>query len=89
MTLGLFYVDDANIGFLFFVVWPTAQVINFWILPNRYRVLYDNTISLGYDVYTSAVINEPIPLEKEQTMYTADYQQHDVDLKASNQLLQS
>lgn len=30
------------------IVWPTAQVINFWILPNRYRVLYDNTISLGY-----------------------------------------
>lgn len=43
------------------IVWPTAQMINFWILPNRYRVLYDNTISLGYDVYTSYVINEPIP----------------------------
>lgn len=43
------------------IVWPTAQVINFWILPNKYRVLYDNTISLGYDVYTSYVINEPIP----------------------------
>jgi protein Mpv17 len=38
------------------IVWPTAQVINFWILPNRFRVLYDNTISLGY------VINEPIPI---------------------------
>lgn len=44
----------------FISVWPTAQVINFWILPNRYRVLYDNTISLGYDIYTSYVINEPI-----------------------------
>lgn len=43
------------------LVWPTAQFINFWILPNRFRVLYDNTISLGYDVYTSAVINEPLP----------------------------
>lgn len=42
------------------LVWPTAQVINFWILPLKYRVLYDNTISLGYDVYTSMVINEPI-----------------------------
>lgn len=37
------------------VVWPPAQVINFYILPLRYRVLYDNTISLGYDVYTSYV----------------------------------
>lgn len=37
------------------VVWPPAQIINFYWLPNRYRVLYDNTISLGYDVYTSKV----------------------------------
>lgn len=37
------------------VVWPPAQIINFYILPNRYRVLYDNTISLGYDIYTSQI----------------------------------
>lgn len=37
------------------VVWPPAQIINFYWLPNRYRILYDNTISLGYDVYTSKV----------------------------------
>lgn len=38
------------------VIWPPAQVINFYILPTKYRVLYDNTISLGYDVYTSHVV---------------------------------
>ncbi|XP_049874339.1 mpv17-like protein 2 [Pectinophora gossypiella] len=37
------------------LVWPPAQVINFFFLPTRFRVLYDNTISLGYDVYTSQV----------------------------------
>lgn len=37
------------------VVWPPAQIINFYFLPTRFRVLYDNTISLGYDVYTSNV----------------------------------
>lgn len=37
------------------VVWPPAQIVNFYWLPNRFRVLYDNTISLGYDVYTSKV----------------------------------
>ncbi|CAK1586040.1 unnamed protein product, partial [Parnassius mnemosyne] len=36
-------------------VWPPAQIINFYFLPTRFRVLYDNTISLGYDVYTSQV----------------------------------
>lgn len=37
------------------IIWPPAQIINFYILPTKYRVLYDNTISLGYDVYTSYV----------------------------------
>lgn len=37
------------------VVWPPAQIFNFYFLPNKYRILYDNTISLGYDVYTSKV----------------------------------
>ena len=37
------------------IVWPPAQIFNFCFLPTRYRVLYDNTISLGYDVYTSHV----------------------------------
>lgn len=45
------------------VVWPPAQVINFYLLPTRFRVLYDNTISLGYDIYTSYVKHE-IPLEE-------------------------
>lgn len=40
------------------IVWPPAQIFNFYMLPSKYRVLYDNTISLGYDVYTSAVVNE-------------------------------
>lgn len=40
------------------IVWPPAQIINFYWLPSRYRVLYDNTISLGYDIYTSRVANE-------------------------------
>lgn len=37
------------------VVWPPAQIFNFYFLSTKYRVLYDNTISLCYDVYTSHV----------------------------------
>ena len=37
------------------IVWPPAQLLNFYLLPTRFRVLYDNTISLGFDVYTSYV----------------------------------
>uniref|UniRef100_A0A1B0CQT8 Uncharacterized protein n=1 Tax=Lutzomyia longipalpis TaxID=7200 RepID=A0A1B0CQT8_LUTLO len=40
------------------IIWPPAQIINFLWLPSKYRVLYDNTISLGYDVYTSRVAND-------------------------------
>lgn len=37
------------------LVWPPAQVINFCFLPTRFRVLYDSTISLGFDCYFSKV----------------------------------
>jgi len=40
-------------------VWPPAQFVNFYFLPTRLRVIYDNTISLGYDMYTSHVKNSP------------------------------
>ena len=37
------------------VIWPPAQFVNFYFLPTRYRVLYDNIISLVYDTYTSHI----------------------------------
>jgi len=40
------------------MVWPIAQTINYSVLPTRFRVLYDSTVSLGYDILTSYIYNE-------------------------------
>lgn len=37
------------------MIWPPAQFINFYLLPFKYRVLFDNGISLCYDIFTSHV----------------------------------
>ena len=36
-------------------IWPPAQYFNFYLLPLRYRILFDNFISLGFDVYSPYV----------------------------------
>ena len=41
------------------VIWPPAQFANFYFLPTRYRVVFDNAVSLAYDVYTSKVKHQP------------------------------
>ena len=38
------------------IIWPPTQMINFFFLPTRFRVLYVNTVSLGLDVYYSYVM---------------------------------
>ncbi|CAD0200924.1 unnamed protein product [Chrysodeixis includens] len=48
------------------VVWPPAQIINFYLLPTRYRVVYDNTVSLGYDIYTSHIKHAKPSKEEEE-----------------------
>lgn len=37
------------------MIWPPVQFVNFYLLSTKYRVLFDNCVSLGYDVYTSRV----------------------------------
>ena len=42
-------------------IWPPAQFLNFYFLPTRFRVLFDNLVSLGYDVYASNVKHQTPP----------------------------
>lgn len=37
------------------LVWPVAQTVNFYFLPTKFRVLYDNAISFGFDCYFAHV----------------------------------
>jgi len=45
------------------VIWPPAQFINFYYLPTRFRVLYDNIVSLAYDTYTSHIKHQVTVVE--------------------------
>ena len=35
--------------------WPPVSLVNFYIVPLRYRLLYENTVSIGFDVFNSYV----------------------------------
>lgn len=52
------------------IIWPPAQFFNFYFLPTRFRVFYDNVISLGYDMYTSHVKHSGGGRSKEQPTTT-------------------
>ncbi|CAM1292694.1 Uncharacterised protein g511 [Pycnogonum litorale] len=36
-------------------IWPPAQLINFSLVPLKYRMLFDSMISFGFDIYTPYV----------------------------------
>jgi len=56
-SMAQFFEDTVNLGSRLWLaeclLWPPAQFINFYFLPTKYRVLYDNLVSLVYDWYTS------------------------------------
>lgn len=37
------------------ITWPPLQVINFYYVPSRYRMVYNNTVSFFHDIYSSFI----------------------------------
>ena len=54
-TITEFRTKGVTLLLADWVIWPPAQLINFFIIPPRFRVLYDNTVSLMFDCYYSYV----------------------------------
>lgn len=52
------------------LIWPPAQFVNFYFLPLRYRIMWDNIISLGFDIY-SPYVKYKTELRKEREMREA------------------
>lgn len=61
-----------NIYIVEWVVWPPAQFINFLFIPLKYRLLFDNFISLGFDIYS--------PFVKYKTQLKAEIEEKKIDL---------
>lgn len=39
-------------------MWPIAHVINFKFVPSSQRILYINTIQIGYNAFLSTMTNK-------------------------------
>lgn len=49
-------------------VWPPAQLLNFYLVPLKFRVLFDNIVSFGFDMFQSHVcygVSNVTPVIKE------------------------
>ncbi|CAH1778744.1 unnamed protein product [Owenia fusiformis] len=68
------------------MIWPPAQLMNFAVVPLRFRVLFDNTVSLGFDWYYSHVKhNHPSGDESEDDNNEKFINEIHINVNESNQ----
>lgn len=44
----------------FYKLWPAAQLVNFYIIPLKFRVNFSNIVSLFWNTYVSWLANRPV-----------------------------
>jgi len=47
-------------------VWPLAHLVNFRFIPSSQRILYINTIQIGYNVFLSSMVAKPVAGEEKK-----------------------
>ncbi|BET02956.1 Mpv17 / PMP22 family [Nesidiocoris tenuis] len=58
-------IEKGKVLYLFeWMIWAPLQVVNFYFLSPKYRILFDNSLSLVYDVFVSYVKFDRTPDDK-------------------------
>lgn len=65
------------------LIWPPAQFFNFMCLPLKYRILFDNIISFGFDIY-SPYVKYKTQLKKEKQLQSGKPENHLSDVEDNN-----
>ena len=47
----------------FYKLWPAAQVVNFYVIPLKFRVNFSNIVSLFWNTYVSWLANRPVAVQ--------------------------
>lgn len=55
----------------FYKLWPAAQVINFYVIPLKFRVNFSNIVSLFWNTYVSWLANRPVTVSMDSCQSTS------------------
>ncbi len=53
--------------FACYKLWPAAQIVNFYLIPLKFRVNFANIVSLFWNTYVAWLANRPLPNNDDNT----------------------